>query len=177
MYAIVEIAGKQFRVEKDQNIKVPLLPAENGSKVVFDRVLFYTDDSGENQIGAPLVKNMQVAGTVLEHGRDKKIIVFKKKRRKGYQVKNGHRQDFSLIKIDDISAAKAKAKKAAEPAKEKTEPVKKSAAKKETTAKTKTSAPKKTTAAKKATAKTAVKAEPKIKTKTETKKPAEGKEA
>jgi len=113
MYAIVEIAGKQYRVEKDEQLQVPLLEAEAGSKVVFDRVLLYNDDKGKVTIGNPVVDKMKVSATVVEHGRGKKIIVFKKKRRKGYQKKNGHRQDFSVVKIDNIAAQKAAPKKAA----------------------------------------------------------------
>ncbi len=133
MYAIVEIAGKQFRVEKDKNLKVPSLQVESGGKVEFDHVLIYTDDNGKTQIGQPLVKNMKVSATVVEHGRHKKVIVFKKKRRKGYQKKNGHRQGFSLIKIDDIAVVKPAKKAAAKPKAEevKTAPeAKKAAAKK-----------------------------------------------
>jgi len=111
MYAIVEIAGKQFRVKKDDKVKVPLLSADAGSKVEFDRVLFFQDDKGKNEFGQPMIDGFKVSATVVEHGRDKKIIVFKKKRRKGYQKKNGHRQDFSVIKIEGLGAAK-KTKKA-----------------------------------------------------------------
>ena len=113
MYAIVEISGKQFRVSKEQNVKVPRLEGDNGSKVKFEKVLFYSDDSGKNQIGKPEINDMAVSATIVEHGRDKKIIVFKKKRRKGYQVKNGHRQGYSVIKIDDIGTVKKTAKPAA----------------------------------------------------------------
>jgi large subunit ribosomal protein L21 len=113
MYAIVEIAGKQFRVEQNQNIKVPHLTSENGEIVDFDKVLFYSDEKGKTHIGAPLVNGIGVKATILEHGRDDKVIIFKKKRRKGYQKKNGHRQGFSLIKIDSIGKIKkAPAKKA-----------------------------------------------------------------
>ncbi len=136
MYAIVEIAGKQFRVEKDKNLKVPSLQVESGGKVEFDRVLFYTDDNGKTKIGQPLVKGMKVSATVVEHGREKKIIVFKKKRRKGYQKKNGHRQGFSLIKIDDIAVVKAKKKAAPKAEKEAVAPEAKKAAPKKTAAKT-----------------------------------------
>lgn len=189
MYAIVEIAGNQYRVEKNKNLKVPLLHKESGAKVEFDRVLFYADDSGKNQIGQPVVKDMKVAATVLEHGRDKKIVVFKKKRRKGFRVKNGHRQGYSLIQIDNISAetavktekTKAETKPKVEPkAKVETKTVSKTApvkakevkkskpkAKVETKAK---AAPKKTTAPKKAAAKA-----PAGKAKAETKKKAEPK--
>lgn len=106
MYAIVEIGGKQFRVAKDQSLKVPKINADSGSSVSFDRVLFFSDDAGKNQFGQPLVNGIMISATVVEHGRDKKIIVFKKKRRKGYQVKNGHRQGFTVIKINDIGPAK-----------------------------------------------------------------------
>ena len=113
MYAIVEIAGKQFQVKKDDRVKVPLLSAETGSKVEFDRVLFFQDDKGKNEYGQPLIDGFKISATVIEHGRDKKIVVFKKKRRKGYQVKNGHRQGFSVIKIEGIGVEK-KSKKAAQ---------------------------------------------------------------
>ena len=169
MYAIVEIAGKQFRVEKDQKIKVPLLQVESGKKVNFDRILFYADDTGKTQVGTPVVSGLQVEATVLEHGKDKKIIVFKKKRRKGYQKKNGHRQHFSLIQIEAIAKAKAKPAKKETAAKAEEKPksmVKETktktekapqAAKKATTAKAKTAArPKK--AAEPKTAKTTAEA-------------------
>lgn len=159
MYAVVKIAGKQFRVEKDKNIKVPLLKADSGSKVEFDQVMAYTDDKGATQIGQPMLADMKVTATVVEHGRDKKVIVFKKKRRKGYQKKNGHRQGFSLINISDIAIAKpakkakAKVEKTEQPKAEvkttKAPAAKKAVPKKETTAK-KEATTKKTTAAKKA---------------------------
>jgi len=116
MYAIVEISGKQFRVEKDMKLKVPKQESEPGKKIGFDRVFMIGDDKGNTTIGDPLVKNTQVAATVIEHGRDKKVIVFKKKRRKGYQKKQGHRQDYSVIEINTIGAPTVK--KAAPPAKE-----------------------------------------------------------
>jgi len=147
MYAIVEIGGKQFRVAKDQNLRVPKINADNGSSVSFDRVLFFSDDAGKSQFGQPLVRDMTVSATVVEHGRDKKIIVFKKKRRKGYQVKNGHRQGYTLIKIEDISLAK---KAATAKVQEEVKPVaEKKVAKKEKAAEKKP-------ASKKATAKTKV---------------------
>ncbi|HGY56069.1 MAG TPA: 50S ribosomal protein L21 [Caldithrix abyssi] len=191
MYAIVEIAGKQFRVEKDQKIKVPLLSVESGKKVSFDRVLFYADDAGKTQIGSPVVSGLKVEATVLEHGKDKKIIVFKKKRRKGYQKKNGHRQPFSLIQIEGIAQAKAKpAKKetaakaakaeekpkaAPKSAKAKTEEAPK-AAKKTAAAKTKAADKTKKDAKPKA-AKPAAKAKTAAKPKAEKKDSAEEKEA
>ena len=119
MYAIVEIAGKQYRVAENDKIRVPLLETESGKKVEFDRVLMLHDDKDKVQIGSPVLDKVKVSATVLEHGRDKKVVVFKKKRRKGYQVENGHRQDFSLIQIEKIGAKAAK--KAAPKAAKKTE--------------------------------------------------------
>ena len=173
MYAVVEIAGKQFRVEKDKNIKVPLLNANSGSTVEFEQVLAYTDDQGATQFGKPMLADMKVTATVVEHGRDKKVIVFKKKHRKGYQKKNGHRQDFSLIKIDDIAVVKAKPAKKAEVKAEQPKaevkatkaPAAKKAAPKKEAAPKKKAAPKKEAAPKKAPVKkeTKPKAEPKAK--------------
>jgi large subunit ribosomal protein L21 len=101
MYAIVEIAGQQFRVEKDKNIFVHRLAAEEGSSVNFEKVLLF-DDEGQIQVGTPVIEGAKVSATVLSHVRGDKVIVFKKKRRKGYQVRNGHRQDFTQVKIEDI---------------------------------------------------------------------------
>jgi large subunit ribosomal protein L21 len=114
MYAIVEIAGQQFKVEKDQQVFVHRLEAEEGSKVKFDNVLL-VDDKGAVTVGAPAVKGASVSAKVLSHVKGDKVIVFKKKRRKGYQKSNGHRQQFTEIKIDKI-AVKAAAKPAAKPA-------------------------------------------------------------
>ena len=102
MYAIVKISGKQFRAETGKSLKVPSQSTEVGEKLSYDQVLL-TNDNGDVQIGNPFIKNFKVSATVIENGRDKKIIVFKKKRRKGYKRKNGHRQGFSLIQIDSIS--------------------------------------------------------------------------
>jgi len=102
MFAIVEIAGKQYRVEKDMTVKVPLLNKEIGDTVEFDRVLILGDDS-EIKVGRPVLKGAKVEATVVDNGRDKKVIVFKKKRRKGYKVKNGHRQQFSKIRIENVA--------------------------------------------------------------------------
>jgi large subunit ribosomal protein L21 len=161
MYAIVEIAGKQFRVVKDMKIKVPLLDTEPGKSVNFDQVLLIEDDKGGVRFGTPTIDDTNVTAKVIEHGRDPKVIVFKKKRRKGYKKKRGHRQDFSLIEITGIGAAKkpttsAKEDKKAEAAAPKAEKpkaaaAKKPAAKKETTVKKKTSPKKATAAAKKKT--------------------------
>jgi large subunit ribosomal protein L21 len=161
MYAIVEIAGKQFRVSKDMKIKVPLLDIEPGRSVDFDRVLLFEDDKGDVRFGTPVIGDTSVSAKVIEHGRDPKVIVFKKKRRKGYKKKQGHRQDFSLIEITGIGAAKKV--KAAPKAEEKAEVPAEKAAKKETApkaeVKTKTTAPK-AAKPKSAAVKTAVKKEP-----------------
>ncbi|OQX88785.1 50S ribosomal protein L21 [candidate division KSB1 bacterium 4484_87] len=101
MYAIVEVAGMQFKVRKNDEILAPKLQAEEGSKVEFDRVLF-TSDEKKVQVGNPVLKGAKVQATVLGDERGKKVVVFKKKRRKGYKVKKGHRQDFTRLKIEDI---------------------------------------------------------------------------
>ncbi|MBT3216556.1 MAG: 50S ribosomal protein L21 [Candidatus Marinimicrobia bacterium] len=110
MYAIVNIAGKQIRVEKGAKVKVASLEGDPGTKVQFDSVLL-TDDGKKVQTGNPTIKGASVSASILEHGRDKKILIYKKKRRKGYNRKNGHRQGFTLLQIDKIgiSAVKKKA--------------------------------------------------------------------
>ena len=119
MYAIVEIAGQQFKVEKDQKVFVHRLQTEEGKKVTFDNVLLLSD--GEKvTVGAPAIDGAQVGAKVLKHLKGDKVIVFKKKRRKGYRVKNGHRQALTEIQIDNILASGAKkvapAKAAVKPA-------------------------------------------------------------
>ena len=101
MYAIVEIAGQQFKVQKDQKIFVHRLSAEKGAKVEFDRVLL-VDNSGKINVGAPAIAGAKVSATVEDHVKGDKVIVFRKKRRKGYKKKNGHRQSFTAITINDI---------------------------------------------------------------------------
>jgi len=101
MYVIVDIAGKQYKAEKNKFLYAPLQDAKEGSKVDFDKVLL-VDDEGKVKVGAPTVKGAKVSGKILEHVKGDKVIVFKKKRRKGYKVKNGHRQQFSKILIEDI---------------------------------------------------------------------------
>lgn len=112
MYAIVDIAGQQFRVEKDQKLFVHRLEGETGTKVVFDQVLLI-DNEGKINIGTPVIEGAKVNATIVEHVRGDKVIVFKKKRRKGYQIANGHRQNFTRIQIEMITA-KASSKKAEE---------------------------------------------------------------
>ena len=114
MYAIVEIAGQQFKIEKDQQIFVHRLDAKEGSKVDFDKVLLM-NDAGKINVGAPVIKGAKVTAKVLEHLKDDKVIVFKKKRRKGYKVKNGHRQYLTKLEIQNIGTkASANKKLAAE---------------------------------------------------------------
>ncbi|WP_179337339.1 50S ribosomal protein L21 [Winogradskyella ludwigii] len=107
MYAIVEIAGHQFKVEKDQRVFVNRLAIEEGEKVDFDNVLLIGD--GDNiTLGAPAIDGAQVSAKVLKHLKGDKVIVFKKKRRKGYRVKNGHRQSLTEIVIESIATSGAK---------------------------------------------------------------------
>ncbi len=101
MYAIVDIAGKQFKVTKDQKIFAPRLNGESGDKVEFDQVLL-VDNDGKIKVGNPTIKGATVSGKILEHLKGDKVIVFKMKRRKGYKVKNGHRQRFTKLVIEDI---------------------------------------------------------------------------
>ena len=101
MYAIVDIAGKQFKVAKDQQIFAPKLDGSEGDKVEFDQVLLL-DDEGKVKVGSPTVKGAKVSGKIVEHLKGDKVIVFKKKRRKGYKVRNGHRQQFTKLLIEDI---------------------------------------------------------------------------
>tara|TARA_B100000674_G_C37839874_1_gene914717 strand:+ start:131 stop:601 length:471 start_codon:yes stop_codon:yes gene_type:complete len=154
MYAIVEIAGQQFKVEKDQQIYVHRLENKEGSKVEFDNVLLI-DNNGKIKVGAPAISGAKVTAKVVSHLKGDKVVVFKKKRRKGYRVKNGHRQALTEIlihKIEEKAAAKKTSAKKAEPKEEtKAKPAakktaaKKPAAKKTTTKKTtaKKAAPKK----------------------------------
>ncbi|GAB2768759.1 hypothetical protein GCM10027275_09240 [Rhabdobacter roseus] len=103
MYAIVEIAGQQFKVEKGREIFTHRLEGDADAALVFDKVLL-VDNGGDILIGAPLLEGASVKATVLGHLKGEKVIVFKKKRRKGYRVKNGHRQSLTKVRIDDIVA-------------------------------------------------------------------------
>ncbi|MBL4643011.1 MAG: 50S ribosomal protein L21 [Flavobacteriaceae bacterium] len=118
MYAIVEIAGQQFKVVKDQKVYVHRLQGEEGSKVTFDNVLL-TEDKGNVTIGAPAIEAVEVTAKILGHLKGDKVIVFKKKRRKGYKKKNGRRQYLTEIQIESIGAAgENKTAKKAAPKKE-----------------------------------------------------------
>jgi large subunit ribosomal protein L21 len=117
MYAIVEIAGQQFKVEKNDEIFVHRLEGEPGAKIEFNEVLL-VDNEGKISVGTPYVDGSKITGKIIEHARGDKVIVFKKTRRKGFQKETGHRQDFSKILIENISikgaAKEKKAKKEAE---------------------------------------------------------------
>jgi large subunit ribosomal protein L21 len=185
MYAIVEIAGQQFKVEEGRKIFVHRLEAEEGKQLEFDKVLLI-EDEGKITIGEPTIKDAFVEGRVLDHMRGDKVIVFKKKRKKGYRIKNGHRQNFSEVEIISIngkgSPKKAAPKKeeskvadvivAEEKVKEKKAAVKKPAAAKEVPVKkaTEKKVAEKKVAEKKVTEKKAAAKKPAVK------KPAKGKE-
>ena len=103
MYAVVKIKNQQFRVTPDTNLQVPLLGNEVGDSLTFDEVLMVSDGS-EVKVGTPTVEGASVAAEVVGHGRSRKIVVFKYKRRKNYRRKKGHRQAFTEVNIKDISA-------------------------------------------------------------------------
>ena len=128
MYAIVDIAGQQFKVEQGRKIYVHRLQANEGADVEFDKVMLIERD-GKITVGSPLIEGAKVAATVVSHLKGDKVIIFKKKRRKGYQKWNGHRQQFSQIQIEGILGKGEKLEKKAET--KKAAPKKKAAAKKE----------------------------------------------
>jgi large subunit ribosomal protein L21 len=103
MYAIVETGGKQYRIEEGAELKVEKLDAEPGKEIDLDKVLMTGQDESIN-VGTPYLENAKVTCEVLEHGRGKKVIVFKHKRRKDYRKKQGHRQDYTKIKVKSIQA-------------------------------------------------------------------------
>ncbi|MEX0778283.1 MAG: 50S ribosomal protein L21 [Balneolales bacterium] len=102
MYAVVQISGHQFNVKLDDVIYVNRQDADVNAKISFDKVLLVSDKNGKINVGSPVVKDAVVEASVVDHVRSNKVIVFKKKRRKGYQKTRGHRQDLTQIKIDNI---------------------------------------------------------------------------
>jgi len=102
MFAIVDIKGVQFKVQEKQKLYVPKLKENSGEKVNFDKVLMYSPGENSFEIGSPVL-NHKVEATVLDHVKDDKVIVFKKKKRKGYKIKKGHRQQYTQISIDKIA--------------------------------------------------------------------------
>ena len=103
MYAVFRTGGKQFRAELGARIRIPSLDVEPGNSVVFDQVLLAGNGEDAVQVGAPTVTGASVKAEVLRHGRTDKIIVFKKKKRKGYKKKQGHRQGFTEIRVDEVA--------------------------------------------------------------------------
>ena len=155
MYALIEFAGKQFKVEEGSSIKVPYVDGKVGSKVNFEKII-YMDDGKNKMVGTPIVVGVKIDGEIVSHGRERKVVVFKFKRRKGYQKKNTHRQEYSILKVGKMGKAKKVAKKeSAKPVESKPSPKKEAVAKKKT-------APKKTVA-KKPVTKEAAPAKPKEK--------------
>ena len=148
MYALIEFAGKQFKVEEGSSIKVPYVDGKVGSKVTFDKII-YMDDGKNKTVGTPIVAGVKIDGEIVSHGRERKVVVFKFKRRKGYQKKNTHRQEYSILKVGKVGKAKKVAKKELAKSVES-----KPAAQNE-------AAPKKKTATKKPTAKKTAPAKPK----------------
>ena len=162
MYAIVEIAGQQFKVEKDQQIYVHRLDIKEGSKSDFEKVLLI-DNGGKITVGAPVISGAKVTAKVLSHLKGDKVIVFKKKRRKGYKVKNGHRQfltKLEILQIDEkTSSKKVSSNKTEKKSSDKKVSTKKTETKKATTKKatTKKATTKKVTTKKATTKKTETK--------------------
>ena len=153
MYALIEFAGKQFRVEEGSSIRVPHVEGKVGSKVTIENIL-YMDDGKNKTVGTPTVTGAKIDSEIISHGRDRKVVVFKFKRRKGYQKKNTHRQEYSILKVGKLGKVKktAGAKNISKTTDKETAPKKSTAAKK--------AVPKKT-AAKKPTVKKETPAKPK----------------
>ena len=105
MYAVFRTGGKQFRAEPGARLRIPSLDVEPGDSVVFDQVLVAGDGDETVQVGTPTVEGASVKAEVIRHGRGDKVIVFKRKRRKNYRKKQGHRQDFTEIRVDEVALA------------------------------------------------------------------------
>ena len=136
MYALIEFLGKQFRVEEGASIKVPYIGSEIGSKVTIDKIL-YLDDGKNKMVGDPLVKGVKIDGEIESHERGRKVIVFKFKRRKGYQKKNTHRQEYSMLKVGKLGKVKKSPSKKSETKSTETKTAPKKAAAKKITVKKK----------------------------------------
>lgn len=121
MYAIVDIAGQQFKVEENSTYYVPKLDSDVSKAVTFDNILLYSDGK-KTTIGTPTIKGVKVKAKVLEHLKDDKVIVFKKKRRKSYKLKRGHRQQLSKIEVTKISMSKSSSSKSESSAKAEAKP-------------------------------------------------------
>jgi large subunit ribosomal protein L21 len=103
MYAVFQTGGKQFRAEAGTRLRIPTLDAEIGDSVTFDHVLLAGDGEDQVKVGAPTVDGASVKAEVIRHGRGDKVIVFKRKRRKGYRKKQGHRQNFTEIRVEEVA--------------------------------------------------------------------------
>ena len=108
MYALVNFSGSQIKIEEGLNVRVPFQNVKIGSKVILDNVLFF-DDGKKKHVGNPYIKSLSFEAKIISHDTDKKILVYKKKRRKGYEKKIGHTQNFSTIKVDKLKVATKKA--------------------------------------------------------------------
>ena len=111
MYAIVNISGKQYKATEGARLRVPRQSGDSGAKLSFDDILLISN-SDSTQVGKPNVSGAKVTATILNHGRERKILVYKKKRRKGYQRKNGHRQWYTEVEVQKIQLSKIKKKAA-----------------------------------------------------------------
>ena len=129
MYALVDYSGNQILIKEGEKTRIPFTDKKVGTKIVFDNVLFI-DDGKDKKVGQPYINSFSINAKIVSHEKDKKIIVFKKKRRKGYQKKNGHRQNYTLIQVDSISAKTAAKKTATKKTAAKKTTAKKTAAKK-----------------------------------------------
>ena len=136
MYALIEFAGKQFRIEEGSSIKVPYVDGKVGTKVTIDKIL-YLDDGKNKMVGTPLVSGVKIDGEITSHGRERKVVVFKFKRRKGYQKKNTHRQEYSMLKVGKLGKVKKSPSKKSEIKVTKTKTAPKKAAAQKTTVKKK----------------------------------------
>jgi len=172
MYAIVEIAGQQFKVEHGKKLFVHRLEHEDGKEIEFDQVLLI-EDEGKITIGTPTIKDAVIGARVLDKVRGDKVIVFKKKRKKGYRIKNGHRQNFTEIEIISINGVKSPVRRAPEKA-ESAEVAAVEGTSKAKKAPKKAASEKVETPAKKATTKKVAEKKPAVK-KPAAKKPAKGK--
>ena len=129
MYALIEFAGKQYKIEDDCSIKVPRVQGDVGSKISIENIL-YLEDGQTKTVGKPFITGKKLNGEIISHGRGRKIVVFKFKRRKGYQKKNGHKQPFTLLKIGKLNITKKSAVKAKTTTEKKKSVAKKAPAKK-----------------------------------------------
>ena len=135
MYALINLSGKQIKIEEGIEVKVPFQNEKVGSKIKIENILFF-DDGKKQQVGNPFIKSLSFEAKIVSHNEEKKVLVYKKKRRKGYEKKRGHKQKFSMIKVDQLGA-KSKKKTSTATASKKTITSKKTATAKKSTKKEK----------------------------------------